>query len=471
METILTTASNLLTRHEIRVAVCGMQNSGKTVFLTSLADHLLHHDPQFNVEDDRRFDLGDLVVNDADIVDIHGPNDSIGNFDFRKYRAAFGRNEWPEKTGGTTELVIDFTLDNPKRVWRNPLGGGSSKHRAVRLRFLDIPGERLADFLMDGLDYAEWSDAILGNSRRHRTHLDGYGAELERMAENPDSIEDSSIEKTILDAYRAALDEACRSYDRFVSPSSFREPFGKEEKEKSKRLGREGMEFAPLSASFREKHPAIAKKFSKNYLQYRDRIVRPIVDWMRTADKALFLVDVFSCLNCGSQAYNGAKAETDAALDALSRKGIFDVTRLVITRIALPLPRENIRLLITKMDMADDCGRQNLNGLARQMFGKKVQSVTGFPKAEDALLLCAAVTTDEVKKGGSEIKKRIHKGIPDGESDKPGEGIPKRVPENLDEWVGRFPLKRLNPAWFNLRDDLPPKHSGLDKIACFVLGI
>ena len=129
-------ARNLLTRHEIRVAVCGMQNSGKTVFLTALADHLLHHDPEKNQEDNRRFDLGDYVVaDDADISDIHSPGDSITNFDYQKYRANFGENKWPKKTVGTSELVLDFTLENQKRDLRGV--GGLSKRRSVRLRFLE----------------------------------------------------------------------------------------------------------------------------------------------------------------------------------------------------------------------------------------------------------------------------------------------------------------------------------------------
>lgn len=468
-------ASKLLTRHEIRVAVCGMQNSGKTVFLTALADHLLHHDPQGNRSDDRRFDLGDFVVgDDADIVDAHEPEESIGNFDFQKYRNEFGNNRWPEKTIGTSELVLDFTLENPERSFRSVFGRGSSKRRSVRLRFLDVPGERLADFLMDGRDYGQWCDALLGNSKHHRRHLDDYGKEIVREL---DGKEDGPTAATIaLKSYKKALDRAKDTFDRFVTPSTRRIPLdGSDPKKFPDKLlcGLKGAEFAPLPQILRERLPKTAKIFSEYYRKYHKKVVRPVVDWMRTADRALFLVDVFSCLNGGMQAYNGAVAETEAALDAIGNSSVLDAARYLATRFVprSRVPGGGIRIVVTKMDLADEQGRKNLLSLACQMFGKKARAVTGFKSSQKAFIPCAAVQTDEAKAGGSETRKRQYPGIPDGKADEPGAGIPKAIPEDLDPWKDKFRLKEINPAWFNLRDDLPPKHAGLDDVACFVLGI
>ena len=110
--------------------------------------------------------------------------------------------------------------------------------------------------------------------------------------------------------------------------------------------------------------------------------------------------------------------------------------------------------------------------IGSEMFGKKVEAVTGFRSPDSAILPCAAVATDRTSSAGSGLEKSVHKGIPRERSDaRPGDGVPWSVPENLDDWKGRFPLKDLNPAWFNLRDDLPPKHAGLDAVARFILDI
>lgn len=461
---ILDDASKLLTRHEIRVAVCGMQNSGKTVFLTALADHLLHHDPEKNQDDNRRFDLGDYVVDDdADISDIHLPEDPVANFDYQKYRASFGKNQWPEKTVGTSELVLDFTLVNQNRHIRGV--GGLSKRRSVRLRFLDVPGERLADFLMDGRDYEEWSDALLGNGKHHRPYIDAYD-----IAKKLDGKQDGeSAERVALDTYKETLREAKKAFNRFVTPSSFRIPLaGSDPSANSEEVcGFGDAEFAPLPRNIRMRFPTMAKRFSANYRKYRKTVVNPIVSWMRKADLALLLVDVFSCLNCGNEAYNGTKNEMKAALDAISRYSMIDFFKNGQPRVA----GRKIRIVITKIDLSDKQGRANLLELARQMFGTKAKAVTGFPSSKDAFLSCAAVLTDKERLGGGQIKKPQYPGIPDKDEDKPGNGIPKSIPVDLDGWKGRFPLKNINPAWFNLRDDLPPKHVGLDAVASFILGI
>lgn len=471
MKRILGNLTDLLTRHEIRVAVCGMQNSGKTVFLTSLADHFLHHDPHGNRSDDRRFDLNGYVVGDnADVVDVHSSGDAFGNFEFRDFRKDFAKNEWPEKTGLTTELVIDFTLRN-KDSHLVPVGRWSA-NREIRLRFLDIPGERLADFIMDGRDFAEWSDALLGNGKRGRRHLDDYRDAADALAAGTD---DEAAESALLDYYRQALDGALKVFDRFVTPSVYRVPLdGK--KESPRLLGLAGGEFAPMPASARKRFPALARLFARRYAAYRKAIVAPIVDWMKTADKALFLLDVFACINGGAQAYNGSRAETEAALDVFAsggaRRDLAEAASYLATRFELPMQARNVRIVVTKMDMADEQGRENLLALAREMFGKKVEAVTGFRSPDSAILPCAAVATDRKSSAGSGLEKSVHKGIPRERSDaRPGDGVPWSVPENLDDWKGRFPLKDLNPAWFNLRDDLPPKHAGLDAVARFILDI
>jgi predicted YcjX-like family ATPase len=466
---------HLLSRHEIRVAVCGVQNSGKTVFITSLADHLLHHDPARNVADDRRFDLGDFVVgDDADVKDVHAPGDSVANFEFRKFRKSFAENRWPEKTAMTAELVLDFTLENVRGTSLIPVGR-LSRRRDVRLRILDVPGERLADFLMAGHDFADWSDALLGNGKQGRRHLDAYRDGAENAIGG--SADDKAAEDVLLSEYRKALDAAKGVYDRFVTPSVYRVPLDGSP-DSPRFLGLANREFAPVPASLRKRFPELAKRFARNYAAYRDSIVDPIVDWMKTADKALFLLDVFSCLNGGALAYNGALAETNAALDVFASKGALDDVReslgYLFTRFQLPMDPANVRIVVTKMDLADPAGRENLMALARQMFGKKAQTVTGFPAPGAAFLPCASVVTDEEKAGGSETKKKAHPGIPrreDSVLQRPGDGIPWSIPENLDDWKFRFPLTDRNPAWFNLREDLPPKHSGLDAVARFILGI
>ena len=74
---------------ENRVGVMGTYNFGKTVFLTSLINHLLHHDP-------KRFNLGKVYqIKNPVIRPVRG----MPVFDYEKYRAELiHQGYWPAKT-------------------------------------------------------------------------------------------------------------------------------------------------------------------------------------------------------------------------------------------------------------------------------------------------------------------------------------------------------------------------------------
>src|SRR5262249_31326801 len=125
---------------EIRVGVLGLYASGKTVFLTSLLNHLIDHDRD-------RFRLGNGTVTvrkfQEQPTDLGWPR-----FDYEANRDAFVHQRWPRKTRDRAEFVCTFERSD---WWISD----------ARLRFYDLPGERIADAVMVARDYAGWSDHVL----------------------------------------------------------------------------------------------------------------------------------------------------------------------------------------------------------------------------------------------------------------------------------------------------------------------
>jgi predicted YcjX-like family ATPase len=75
---------------DIRIGVVGLYASGKTVFLTSLINHLRNHDPG-------RFRLGDGTVTLRKFRE-HTPEPDWGQFEYERFRDAFVGKCWPGKT-------------------------------------------------------------------------------------------------------------------------------------------------------------------------------------------------------------------------------------------------------------------------------------------------------------------------------------------------------------------------------------
>ena len=124
----------------IRVAVLGSKGSGKTVFLTSLANHLLNHDPA-------RCPLNGWTVTPVEGDLAAGPDaDGIPLYPYADARKSLADGVWPHKTKDWSVLRLALRLRNGKR------------RRDVLLEVLDLPGERVADFPMLGRSYREWCE-------------------------------------------------------------------------------------------------------------------------------------------------------------------------------------------------------------------------------------------------------------------------------------------------------------------------
>ena len=122
----------------VRVAVMGSKASGKTVFLTALANHLQDHRPT-------EFPLGGRIVTwDKDAISgdtLHG----LPRFSYEAARAFLAKGEWPAKTTATSILALRLLVEDKKGRQEN-----------VQLEVADIPGERIADFAMKGRSYRAW---------------------------------------------------------------------------------------------------------------------------------------------------------------------------------------------------------------------------------------------------------------------------------------------------------------------------
>ena len=156
-----TQASELLDRaldRQLRLAVTGLSQSGKTAFITALVNQLEHAcSPDAQLPLWKACDRGRLLgVRRVPQLNAHIPSFA--------YEAACGRlfgtpPAWPESTRGVSEIRLEIRY-RPTGRWAREIG-------TLHLDIVDYPGEWLLDLPLLRLSYAEWSAQVAQQLREH----------------------------------------------------------------------------------------------------------------------------------------------------------------------------------------------------------------------------------------------------------------------------------------------------------------
>jgi hypothetical protein len=154
LRTTVSRASDLFDRaldRQVRLAVTGLSQSGKTAFITALVNQLEHagaHDarlPLWQAQTQGRL----LGVRRVPQVNAHIPSFA--------YEAALARLHaeppvWPESTRGVSEIRLEIRY--------RPTGHWARDKATLYLDIVDYPGEWLLDLPLLRQGYAEWSAQV-----------------------------------------------------------------------------------------------------------------------------------------------------------------------------------------------------------------------------------------------------------------------------------------------------------------------
>ncbi len=465
-------ASAICGYRTVRVAVMGSKRCGKTVLLTSLANHLREHDIQLLNLDGTRAVWDKTAIKGSSI-------DGMPLFDYGKARQSLAKGEWPEKSAEASVLAMRLKLKDRK-----------GRKEEVLLEILDIPGERVADFSMMGKSYEEWCEWMENNLGGPNSGNTSYREYEEFLEQN-----DFAGKEEIIGRYKDFLAAQYASFSPCITPSTVKleldgtphggsvENFRREMDAVPAGLrGKNGkaLEFVPLpSSAFSSgsKLSKLAAEFGRNYKQYVKRVVRPMEKWLSSTQKLFYLVDVPSLLQAGSKAWNAEKNHGEAAIGALCPASGNSMLERLWKRTKNLFWKTEINaayVVATKSDIVlSGADRENLCSLADSLFGRVLGILDSSVKTE--ILSCAAVkTTEEVTAGG----KRGLEGRLDREGDKKTwvpSPVPESIPRSTEEWEkskleGRFNYQFPFPG-FDVAEVCPPPHLGLDYIAREMLSI
>ena len=453
-----------------RIGITGLARSGKTVFLTSLINHLKYHNS-------KSFRIG--KKGNSKIEWIKGLEDfktddlpaKVKNkkFNYIAYRDRLkNEKKWPEKTMDYSLYICSFNRTD----WHT---------KDAELEFFDFPGERMADVAMvDEPDFSAWSNKIIDTLSSYTEYEKHAGRFLEML--KMDSINPEELIKE----YKLTLARLIKDCKPLITPSTFLlgvegdqpENLSAEEIANSRYCGKSSfMQFIPLSSKVANAHPDLFDACSKNYNEYRKEIVLPIFDHLKKCNSLIVLIDVTTILAAGYGMFNDNISILESLIN-VSNPGE-DIKRKTASLVSSMIPKwdpgwiTRIAFIATKLDKVHHDDRNNVLQLLKQMVPKRAEQIKGLTTE---YFTCSAIVSTQ-----KALEKEHHlAGFPisynsddlsssdskTGMVSFPVSRVPEKWPPDLEQNSYVFP--DVHPIFPKL-DNEAPKHIQLDKIFDFIM--
>lgn len=368
----------------IEIAVIGLSESGKTVYLTSLINHLLRKDLN-GVIRNISLDSEPSTKDGSGLFDtFFSDKASVISFPYDEYLERFLGSDslWPKRTKDVSEYVL-------KVVYKKD---DSSGLREFKVKLFDYPGELFADFPMLEQSYAEWSNTIM---------------RVLRGKQNTDweSIYMKNSDKNISELGRLYFNEVHRlekSGYNYLQPSKY---FGLNSIEEIK----EDELFFPLPVTSDNKHDEMIRELERRFDRYKLNTVSPNYELLRGCSYQIILFDVLTTLTTSISHYNDVSYTIEKILEQFDYTAGYGILNALLSMFYdYQKPIKKILFLATKADMVkkNDRGKmvvllKKLVETALKKLKLKASSVNRSFSAEVDYVSAMRCTKD-IETGGDE---------------------------------------------------------------------
>ena len=446
-----------LDRH-VRLAVTGLSRAGKTAFITSLVNQLMH------VSTNPRLPLFTAVRDDQLLgakrvpqIDMHVPK-----FAYEEGMGALlsAPPSWPEPTRDVSQTRLALRY-KPQRGPMKLLQDTATLY----LDIVDYPGEWLLDLPLLELDFMAWS-------RQQAQILKGKRAELATgwlaMAEDFDPL--APADEALIEQISARFTEylyKCKAEGglHWVQPGRFVLP--------GELAGAPVLQFFPMvwlekiteqqwNDANEETNLGMLKS---RYRYYQQHVVKAFYkEHFSKFDRQIILVDCLQPLNAGPESFNDMRQALDQLMQSFRYGRSSMLKRLFSPRI------DKVLFAATKADHVTPEQHPNLVSLLQQLVNEAWQTASFEGIKMDCVSLSSIQATEPgfVDYHGRQVPALRGHQI-DGEAKTlfPGE-VPRRLPNDAFWQQSGFDFINFRPL--EMQSDEPLPHIRMDKAMEYLLG-
>lgn len=446
-----------LDRH-LCLAVTGLSRSGKTAFITSLVNQLLHvHSgarlPLFSAQREERI-LGVKRVPQREL--------GVARFTYDEGMAQLygAPPDWPTPTRGVSEIRLALRYRSRDSLLRH-----FKETSTLYLEIVDYPGEWLLDLPMLDQDYLHWSRQMNGLLQGDRRTLAEPFLRL-CAACDPHAPADERQLAAIAQAYTDYLVQCKQQGLHFIQPGRFVLP--------GDMAGAPALQFFPWPALDEANESRLARADRHSNLgmlrQRYDYYCREVVkgfyrQHFARFDRQIVLVDCLQPLNSGPQAFNDMRL----ALNQLMQSFHYG-KRTLYRRLFSPCI-DRLMFAASKADHITADQHANLVSLLQQLVQDAWQNAAFEGIAMDCAGIAAIQATQSgmVQHQGQSIPALRGERLSDGAplTVYPGE-VPARLPQAAFWQQQGFCFEQFRPQRMSI--DTPLPHIRMDSVMEFLLG-
>ena len=432
----------------LKIAITGLNKSGKTVFITSLINQLLSGKRLGSLGKKKEFVAKLLPFQEADI-------NANQEFNYRAILNGIREEQprWPQSTASVSKAVLRLEIKSLSSFFPNKI---------LDIEIIDYPGEWLFDLPMLDKSFEDWSEEMLSDINNSSKKIIAKDWQSEFAKFDIYGFNDGANDKNIANKYRDYLRTIHNMGFSVIQPG--RNIQGGNIKDVSTLL------FTPLpKPKYITPHEdSIYNRFKKRYERYILEIVTPLAEkYFSQFDRQIILVDVLKSLQNGYSAFLDMTQAMKKIIEIYSYGNQSFLKKMVDTRI------DKVFFGASKADYVSSTQHQNYQNLLTTIIedAKRELNIKGI---DTKSLIFASVksTTDEVKEFQGKNLDCL-KGVLVG-SEKPTIEYSGEIPVNFpirEEWKdGMFSFPKFAPTRFPDRDIDAVQHINMDLIIDYIIG-
>jgi predicted YcjX-like family ATPase len=436
----------------IKIAVTGLSRAGKTAFITSLVNQLLHtstHNnlPFLNAQREKRLIGAKRVSQQNMLIPSFNYDDAISHLQAEP-------PSWPVPTRDVSEIRLALKYRTKSRTKRL-LG----KTQTLYLDIVDYPGEWLLDLPMLSQSYEQWSKQQFDSLKGIRKTLAKPWLDSCAAHDFTNVLEDSTL-NAITERYTEFLHQCKTNGLHWVQPGRFVLP--------GELAGAPVLQFFPVVLAANEsglKHECAYLKLKNRYKEYQSKVIKTFYQqYFATFDRQIVLVDSLTPLNHSNEAFTDMRDALEQLLTSFKygRTGILG--RLFAPKI------DKVLFAATKADHITPDQHTNLVSLLTQLIRPAWQQVA----YQDIEMSCLSVASVRATKSGKvdvdgESHFALH-GITEQREPitlYPGD-VPDKLPDSTFWHEHAFHFRSFAPP--QQSSDQPLPHIRMDSVLEFLLG-